>query len=98
SDFLCRPVECFLAFANPEHFGIKWFVWTFSAQSLKQCACIRNHGNPAPAFPTLCACDRVTAHHDLACLKIQVPPLQRVRFTLSHPAIGQTLHEISAIT
>src|SRR5207247_8631966 len=92
SDFLKSPIKSFLAFANLEHFGIKWFVWTFSAQSLKQCACIRNHGNPTPAFPALCSCHGVTAHHDLACLKIQVPPFQRVRFTLAHPRKRQALH------
>ena len=59
---------------------------------------IRNHGNPAPAFPALCSRHRVTAHRNLACGKIQIAPFQRVRFALAHPAVGQTFHEISAIT
>src|SRR5438094_3028421 len=98
SDFLQRAIKSFWAFANLEHFPVQWFAWTFGAQSFKYRPGIRNHGNPAPAFPALCPKERVTAYHDLACLKIQVPPFQRVRLTLAHPRIGQALHEISAIT
>ena len=69
ADFFARAIERFLTFADAKDFPVQWFARPFAPQSFKQCATIRNHGNTAPAFPALRSCDRVTAHHNLACAK-----------------------------
>ena len=70
----------------------------FTPQPFKQCPSIWNHGNPAPAFPPfvpVTASPRTTI--SLAS-KSRSRHSQRVRLALAHPAVGQTFHEISAIT
>jgi hypothetical protein len=40
ADFLARPTQRLLTFADLEHFGVQWFVGTFTSHSFKQCPSI----------------------------------------------------------
>ena len=78
--FLHARSRDFLTFTDSKKFRLQRFIETLAPHSLKQSACIGNQRHAAQ-FPILCARLGITAHDDLASVKIHVSPSDLSRLT-----------------
>src|SRR5262249_24089058 len=91
-----RAIKRLLALTNTKHLGIRRFAWSFAPHSFKQRAGIGNQWHTAQ-LPILRAGACVTSHHDLARVKVNVPPSDLAGFTDSATRERQARRKISTV-